>query len=407
MTTASEAVTRDRTPYATAGGAVFAPTGVSATSELEFTCPKAVLTTLVERAGWAVPSREFVPALKAYVVEASESGLSLSATDTTISIRSRTSVCRVAVPGMATLSAERFAKAVKAAPGDEITVAVSGGRASVTSGGVGWELRCPDASQHPGMPVLGNGSSHDVDREALLNGIKTVRYAVGDPNKRADIAMIDVRSSAVTAVDGARVQIARVDVPGDLVTQIPTGAVPTVVRLLECSASDTVRVGTTDTHVELSTEGEWAAFARVAVQFPTERVAGTVAKAVSDARDQVSVDREALTGAVSRVAIAADEEQPTVSLEVSANSGMGRIRVTSRDRYGNHAAEVVSATVSGRDRTVSVNHRYLAQMVGAVSGPTVTLGLGPDTKTRHYPVILVNEDEGSTAVLHQLLADWS
>ncbi len=113
---------------------------------------------------------------------------------------------------------------------------------------------------------------------------------------------------------------------------------------------------------------------------------------------ELHVDREQLQSAIKRARVTVDNETLAVTLSLSESE----IIVTSRDRAGNTAKEVIAAKFTGPQREVHFNYEHLLSMLKMMDSKLCTFFLGPDRKRSPCPLLLKDAEVGMVGTINQL-----
>jgi DNA polymerase III sliding clamp (beta) subunit (PCNA family) len=239
----------------------------------------------------------------------------------------------------------------------------------------------------------------DVDRLALLDALRQVRYAVGRDGARPGYMIVDIRNDHMTSCDGVRFQ--RVALPGVPDMQIPAAGTPAaadqLVKLL--TGSEMAQVQTAVTERSLLFRAGTATLIVQKFQARFADVENMMLRPALENKLELQVGRQELLDAVRRVRMAADPNTSAIALSLSK----GRVLVQARDSWENAASESVSAVWEHPDRTIVLNHRFLVEALTGFPKAQCTLRLGPETARKKSMIMLKDEDSGWTAVLTQML----
>ncbi len=412
------------------------PTSAAVADPPEFACQRAVLAAMVEQVMLAVPSRDFYPSLKAIVLDVAEDSLTLTGSNSAITVVSTSMVVRTQRPGRVLVPGSKFAAVVRGCAGPEIRVSVTQSALHISSGGGSWTLRVSSTQDYPPLPELGDLSWVEVDRFAFDRAIAATRYAAGSDESRDHFMQLDIREGQATATDGLRYAQASADLPVELAVQVATSGVDTISKMLANNDAGQFRIadGQYHTVVEIgpSEAPDRLIVAHLMRALPAEARNAIKGPQTSN-RDECRVDSAELLAALSRAKPTQDAETGAVALRVGIPDAES-VTVESRNRYGDASTEAVGchfvqagSDKSAKPRSVVLVRDHLAKAVRAAqrafgsdaaeeddeepiepgSGTEVLLLLGEArSKSRPAPV-LVSDVEGTTqAVLSPVQSDW-
>lgn len=383
------------------------PAEVSAVASgptVQFQIRKYVLALMLEKAGTVMPNREVMQVLKNFLFEVQPDRLRIVATNLELWMLATTELVAVTTPGTAVLPHKKLVEIVREADDGDLNIRIADSTAYITAGRTSWSVKLQTGHDYPHLPQITETMFTAVGREQFLNALLAVRYAAcKDSGSRSALMMIDIRAGKMTACDGSRFQQAQAEqVPFDF--RLPIGAVDHLVRLLKLSALENINVGESLNHLMFQFGSDVFIIGKLVAAFPD--LEQTWLRPALTNTQRLVVDKQALLTAARRVRINADTNTSAIALVLAAANG-GSLTVSARDTVGNQASETVEAGWNGPDRTIVVNHAYLVEMLKGFPGQSCTFRLGEDTKTRKSPVLLRDDESGTTGVLQQMLVDWT
>lgn len=358
------------------------------------------LQALLEKAAGVVPTKESVPILKNFLVEASSAPrLSVAATDLELCVVASTVMVQVDEPGRALFPAQRILSVLREAGDDDLVLSVADQKAMLQVGKTVWNLSLQDDSEYPELPDSQNAQMFEVNKAGFLNALKSVRYAAATEVSRLNLMVIDIREGKVRASDGVRFQ--QIELPEfPLSIMIPIAAIDDLVKALQVNNSATIEIGETESHLIFRIGGDNFVARKLNVDYPDMEESLLKPALMND--QKLHVDKNAFIQAVKQVRITADPDTYAVSLHlVPASPTAGaRLIVSSKDKYDSRAETELDVSWQGPERTVVVNHAHLMQMLSMATANSCTFYLGPDKK-RPTPILLKDLDSGMTGILSQ------
>lgn len=370
-----------------------------------FTVKRLVLSSLADKAIPVVSSRDVSPVLKNFLVQVGPGHLRLAATDLELAVLARSPAVTADSDHVLLLPARRLLSILREAPGDDVSVDVSGNFAAIRSGTARWDLPLDDVSVYPSLPDLAEADMHPVSRESFLAALKSVRYAVCRDTGRFSLMQVDIKltgeagstPATVTASDGVR--FARTVLPEfPLGMQIPYGALDILVKILEGSGQDEVQAGDTGSHLAFRVGGTVFLAARMVSRFPD--VEKQILRPALENKLLLTVDRAELVAAIRRVRVNADPDTSAVGLRMSPET----LTVLARDKDGNAAEDAISAGWDGPERLVVVNHQFLSDMLAVYPSAVCRFWLGPEKGKRRSVLMLRDDETGMMGIIYQMIA---
>ena len=361
---------------------------------------KFALQHLLDKAASVVPSKDILPVLKNFQVEAKGGSVRVTATDLELSVVATSEMVTVTKEGSAVFPAKRLMEIVKEAEDGDLIITVKDGEAKVEVGRTHWTLKLMSGDDYPELPEIDKIEFHEIDRAKFVGWIRCVRYAAATETVRPSLMVIDIAGGQMRATDGVRFQQVTVgkEIPIDI--SIPINAVDDLVKILSTTEAPKVELGQDDESLFFKVGGDVFIAQKLNAVFPDldEQLLKPAL-----ANDQIlNVDRGDLVKAIKRVRITADPETNAVILALSTN----KMNVKSKDKYGSTCEEELDVKWGGKDREIAFNHTHLLQMLGMTDLSSCEFRLGEDTKTRPSPLLLRDDAAGQVGMLNQLRVDW-
>jgi DNA polymerase III subunit beta len=377
-----------------------------------FSAPRFIFEMLAKRASTVVPSREFQPVLKNFLITVAPASLHVLATDLELSVLAFSPSVTTSFPeGLAkaavTIPAKRLLAILQEAPDGEVEISVSGDLATVRAGTASWALKLnSDASDYPEIPDIEGCEFHEVKRKAFLDALLAVRYAVSRKGTNPKFMQVSIAPGTdkifrVVASDSSR--FAQVPLPGfPEEIRIPAAGTPSAVdelaRMLAASQAETVMVARSGLHLIFKVDSTVLVASMLHHEYPdVDKL--LLAPALQN-QDKLTVDRRELITALRRVRINADGTTHAIGLMLET----GSLTVFSRDTIQNVARETIAAHWEGPKRQLVVNHEYLESMLTAHPSASCSFYLGKDTGKRKSVLLLRDFDTGVTGIINQMAA---
>jgi len=375
------------------------PAGVP-NADIRLEIKKFFMQALLEKAYSAVPSKDILPVLKNFQIEARPGRLRVVATDLELSVVSTIEMVSVSQPGTAVFPAKKLLEIMREAEDEELHLTVVDGVADLAVGPTTWRLRLQDGSDYPALPEIADIQFHEVDRVKFLGGLRSVRYAAATDTVRPNLMMIDITDGKMTACDGVRFQQAQLGDDFPLSLQIPIGAVDDLFKLLNTTDLAEVGIGEADYHIVFRIGNDVFIANKLMATFPdVERM--LLEPALRNTHELLC-DRSELEQAIKRVRINADPETSAVVLRL----GTDTVSVESQDKLGNASREQIDASWKGQPRILVINHKFLMDMLAMYDGKSCKFRLGDDSKSRKSTVMLQDDETGTIGIIQQMKADY-
>lgn len=360
-------------------------------SELSFSIERDHFWAMLDLAATALATSDIVPVLRNFFLEIEDNSLTIIATDLAFACISKTTNVKVEHEGFVCLPGRQLLGMVEASDsGSEFHLRMVDEACHITSGEADWVLQASKDS-YP-APTQPQTELVDVDASALREALRAVRSAVSDSAMHPSLQMIDINEGRIRASDGFRIHQVLCDFPFNVA--IPSEAVTELVRILKWRP---IQVGRTDSHLLIKQGSDSFLIARPATPF-ADLDALLLQPALTNNRQRLSIEREALIHAVKRMRVVADPDSYAMRIDVKKDE----IRLSTKDPTGNQATETLPALWSGNLISLNVNHSHFMNLLEMSNETAITFYLGKRGHEGRSP-ILVKEDD-RIAVLHQLRA---
>jgi DNA polymerase-3 subunit beta len=332
---------------------------------VNFTIERNVLRAALARVKPAV-LRNSLPALVGVLIEATDDGVDLTATNLDIRIRTTVADAEVGEVGRVLVHHETLDRIVANSPTGPVSLQVVDGEMKVRAGRVKAQLRTLDDTAFPVAPALDSPKVATLAADWLA--IQRVLHARSQDKTRPILTGVHLGDGTVETTDSFRMARHTVETDADFlfeptclvaaIRSCPTG--PVTLRWqrnrFELEAGETVWSGS-------SIEGEFPPLARL---IPT------------DTALSITANRAELMDAVKVVAAIGEETytdsagKPYSTSTVRLRLEEGGVVVQCRNADNGDAEVAIEATCEG-ELEVAFNAPYLLAMLGACAGDEVTL----------------------------------
>ncbi|HEV8306615.1 MAG TPA: DNA polymerase III subunit beta [Methylomirabilota bacterium] len=317
-----------------------------------------------------VEPRQTLPILANVLIETSDGGVRVSATDLEVGVRVAVPAT-VVRPGGITLAARKLLELVRELPAQPITLTLQDN---------GWvQLLCgPAAFRLVGLPAeeyppLESGEAEgwvSVDGGRLRAMLARTSYAMSQDESRPFLnglyLVVKKHELRLVATDGHRLALARAEVAADTEMGgiVPRKAVQEVGRVL--AGNDEATLAVRENQFYLRTPGFGLACKLIEGTFPNyEQVLPK-----SHPR-HLTVEREPLIAALRRVSVVADDRTRPIRLTASPAA----LRLSASSQELGEAEEVLPADFAGEELTIGFNARYLLDALGPMDAERVVVDL--------------------------------
>lgn len=327
----------------------------------------------------------------------------ISATDGEMALSVQTDVLEPRREGSALLPAKKIYEILKLAPAATIDLTVLGNTATITSGRARWTVTTPPGGALPPRPDVSEIDLHPLNRIDFLRALSIARLAVSNNDSRMALQQALIRNKTITGSDAGRVHRVRLpQLPEGLDTTLPARYLDELVRALRDNSDQEVHFGAGALHNVANVGHDTLISQRYMLGYPD--IEAILLTPTFENQDSFQVRPMQLIDVVKRVRINADPDQQSVFLDLAPGSAKNswNLIVWARDRTGNTAKEVLPTVWTGKGsktRSFCIGSKHLIELLAATREPVVQVRVGPDLKSRRYPLLV--EAETFTGVLQQ------
>jgi DNA polymerase III subunit beta len=343
---------------------------------MKATIERAILLRALGHIQSVVERRNTIPILSNVLIEASEGGLRLMATDLDLQVV-EVIEAQVETPGATTVAAHTLFDIVRKLPeGSQVQLAAAEGKMQVVGGRARFNLQTLPREDFPMIAEGELPTRFDLPAETLKQIIDKTRFAISTEETRYYLNGIFLHVSddatpvlKAAATDGhrlARVTVAR-----------PDGAegMPDVIIPRKCVGELRKLLDEVDGSVEVSLSPTKVRFGLGSAILTSKLIDGTFpdySRVIPTANDKLlKIDPRSFEEGVDRVATIASEK--TRAVKMSLDRDKITLSVTSPEN--GTAAEEVPGDYAAQSFDIGFNARYLLDILGQIDGDTVEVHL--------------------------------
>lgn len=364
----------------------------------ELNISKDTLKFLLDKTSGAVAGNGAHPALQCFHFKTTEGNLTVTASDqkNTIVVSEKGDY-EVGLDFI--VPAARLHSIVRQSVQGILQLSISGTVLSLVSGMTSWDIKMP-VVKYPKIPKPKYPEA-EIDAELLRDAIKATRKSMADSPMRPSLRMLSIRKGSMTSCDGSRLAQFNLgeEFPREFSTVIPFDTVPVLVEMIRGSDVRSIGMSNMDSHhvfvVREDSRDVILMAKRLSSRFPD--VDQMMLRPALENKQEVQVSRLELIKAIDRVRINADSDTDVIGIALSDKS----LVVSARDTEGNSSSEVIPSSWIGKDRLLTVNHKYLASLLKGLDSDNSTFFLGEDSKSRKSVLLLKDEESGFYGIIPQ------
>ncbi|HEX8372623.1 MAG TPA: DNA polymerase III subunit beta [Chthoniobacterales bacterium] len=323
---------------------------------MKFSVSKEKLNEGLQAVQNVVSTRTTLPILSNVLIQATESGLTLTTTDLDVGIRINVEAVVERI-GATTLPARRLSSIVRELPSSDIQFDIdSKNSASIRCGASFFKILGLPEEEFPPLSRFENARVFNIKQKELKDGLKKTAYAISTDETRyvlnGVLHSFKENKLSLVATDGRRLALVDIELefPRSQETEviIPTKAITEISRLLKDDGE--VKVSVSDNQVAFELNNTLLVSKLIEGNYPNYRQV-----IPGEARERVILERESFLNCVRRVAILASDKSNSVKLIFSKNN----IDITANTPDVGEARESVAVTYKGKDMAIAFNPEFL------------------------------------------------
>ncbi len=337
---------------------------------MRFTISREKLLEGLQAVTAAVPAKTTLPVLANLLVEATDRGIRLSATDLDIAISTEIAA-EVKATGAITIPARKLSDIVRELPPSPVVIETTGEqRITLECGRSKFKLLGLPRDEFPSFPTVKFDQSWRVKSGELQKLIQHTSFAVSTEETRPVLngVLWELRESSMRMVATNGHRLARMDVEVDVTNAqpidliVPPKALEQVRKLFP--AEEELEIARGDNHIGFRSPFT-SVFTRL-VEGPYPNYEQVIPKD----NDRVCIaDRTLFTGALKRMSVIASEQ--THRIRISFNAGIVRLSVASPDL--GEAQDEIPVQYDGDPLDIGFNANYLLEIMRYIPTEQVRL----------------------------------
>ncbi|MBI4666575.1 MAG: DNA polymerase III subunit beta [Nitrospinae bacterium] len=340
---------------------------------MEFTISRDEFFKSLQRAQGFISPKGTMPILANILLEASESAVTLFATNLDIGFRG-SYPANVARPGRVTVQARKLHDIVRELPGGDISVRLDEDeRLRVSCGKSKFNLATIDANEFPSFPAFEESGLVALDSDMIKEMISKTQYAISQDETRMTLhgAYFEITPSRarMVATDGHRLAFVERDgafgVKEQVRAIIARKAVAELLKLIS-ESDDALKFAHQDNHVVFAKGRQTMVVRLIEGAFPNyEQVIpkGATREAV--------IDSAQFSHSLKRVATLADEKSHMIRLGFAS----GKVELSSEGGELGEAKDELEIEFTGDELEIGLNAHYIIEMLSAMGEEKVLLKL--------------------------------
>ncbi len=364
------------------------------------------LNEAIQHVSKAISSRTAIPILSGIKIDAAQNGVTLTASDTDISIQSyiagennEKTIVQLQTAGSVVLPAKFFVEIIKKLPSNEIEIEVKEHfQTTIRSGNSEIQLVGMDPEEYPLLPKLEENKVITINGLVLKTMIRQTVFAVttneSTPVLTGVLWSLKNKTLKFVATDRHRLATREAQIDTDDALEL-NNIVISGKTLNELSRI----IPDQDMLVDILAADNQVLFKMGNILFYSRILDGTypdTSKIISQAyKTELTIDTDALTDAIDRAYLLSREEKTNIVRLVTKEQG--QIEISSSSSELGKVTEQIEAGMNGEDLKISFNSKYMLDALKVIDSEKIHIGF---TGTMS-PIIIQPMDD--VKMLHLIL----
>ena len=343
---------------------------------MKFTAEKRDLVSKVLHLSNIVPSKNTMPILMNFLIEAEEetNRIRFTATDLEITIVAEVEVS-VSESGKATVEAKRFTEIVNSLPEGMIRFEKVDEQFKINTTHAHFDMVCADPEQYPLIPRIDMSEATAIDAGNFSRMIENTHFAVSSETNRPIFTgvywQLAPEGQLMVATDGKKIAEFKLNKPCEIAEPteriVPTKGLQFLRKVIH-EDNPNLRV-LLDTNRVMFNYDHYTIFSHVLEgRFPDYRKAMP-----ENNKNRLTVSCATLQQAVKNASLMASDETMKVKLEVDED----KFVVSAANREAGDAfIEVEEYSFEGEQTRIAFNYRFLSTILGVIETDRVLITMG-------------------------------
>ena len=323
----------------------------------------------------AVDRKQSLPILANVVLKVVGNKLFLTATDLEIEITANITCESLQGDGSITAPAKKFVDIIRSLDDEATpTLKTDDKNLLINNGRSRFKLSTLSAQDYPSTDIEDSDAVFDLQKDNLIDLLQSTHFALSQQDIRAFLngLLLEIEKNVITTVgmDGHRMAIYRIPTKVNCDNQrviIPRRGVHELLRLLNNSEDDMVRVSVGKNHIKILAQDYVFISKLIESRFPAYN------KAIPKCHDKrMVISTDALKRAIMRITILANEKSRAIKLSIDDNL----LTIIANNPEQEEAYEEISAKTEGDSLKIAVNASYLLDVLNYLAADTVNLSFG-------------------------------
>ncbi len=343
---------------------------------MKFTVTRAALLDGLQRIQNIISSRVTLPILSNFLLEATEKGLFLTATDREVSLRTSVDALLIDKEGSTTLPARRLLSIVRELSAEEISLETDARHVtSIRSGPSFFKIFGLPKDEFPAFPLLEEKRSFLMKQGLLKESLHKTSYAISLDVSRYVLngLLFSFKEGSLTlvATDGSRLalsdaELGEIKYPTDYECDfiVPTKAINELERLLQ--EEEEVRLFVGENLAAFHLGSSVLATKLIDAKYPNYRQV-----IPSEVNERIILEREQLLQSVRRVSLLSHDKRGSICFHFSEHN----LDITSNTPEVGEAKESLTIAYKGPKLSIAFNPDFLMDPLKNLTDDSIILEL--------------------------------
>lgn len=358
---------------------------------MKFSIEREVLLRPLQEVIGAVERKQTLPILGNVLIEASDSGLLLTASDSEIEVQSETEIS-VDSPGATTVPARKLLDICRSLKDNSrMDIELSGEQVKVKSGRTRFSLATMPAGEFPKINQLQDAQTVELKQSVLAQAIKATSFSMAQQDVRFYLngMLVEINQGRLccVATDGHRLAYSECETdvePEEPIRAIlPRKSVNELTRLIGSAGEETLEISITKNHLQVALHETIMTTKLIDGRFPDYNRVIPI-----DVNKELLLNKESLRATLQRAAILSSEKYRGVRLAVE----QGVLTVSSNNPDREEAIDELEIDYAGEGAEIGFNVTYLLDVLGAMDGENARILL----KDSNSSALVMPEAEDNT-----------
>ncbi|MCD4819631.1 MAG: DNA polymerase III subunit beta [Candidatus Cloacimonetes bacterium] len=356
---------------------------------MKFSIEKKDLNTNIQQLIGIVPSRNTMPILTNYLIEANEETGKVKFTSTDLEITVVAEFpANISESGRSTVLAKNFNEIVNSFPDDMINVMLEEEKLIINCQKSHFHLNCADTTQFPMIPLMNFDNALKIDAQMFKKMINSTSFAVSSDINRPIFTGINWKISPnkqmMAATDIKKIAefktYSQLDIPDEIELIIPRKGLLFLERVINENNNELLVIP--ETNRIIFNYNNFTIFSHlIKGKFPD------YTQAIPQNNTNIlTINKSLLKNVVRRVSLLASEETLKIRFDIN-DSGLA-LNAMKREE-GDADEKIEDIQYEGEHLIIAFNYKFLIEIINAIDSENIVINMG----TSNEPALFVSPEK--------------